>query len=298
MLHGRRRRTRSATSRSGMSLIARRCCHVGNALWISTPFSLAYFQGLLLWCHPGVWLQIDDDPTRTIHRKHRCWKPILMRVRMVFNEIALLEGSGGSWAWNCGLHRVWSHLRGWSQGCGLSSDFSIPWGHLCLIQHLPHYCLNFWPFQDVICGRSLAWVSVQHLRTERASELRVGLGHHWHWSTHDFLHQAGNVWRIEWHFHGAEFVEDAAHSPDVRWPGIWLFLTDFWAKVVRRANLRTSASYGARENFGNTEVAHLQATTLREEEVPRLQVSVQNVPVMDVLQRQDSLSEPPQHLIL
>jgi hypothetical protein len=74
-------------------------------------------------------------------------------------------------------------------------------------------------------------------------------------------------------------------------------LANFWAQIIWSSNLRPRACHGARQDFSNTKVAHLQCT-IGQEEVARLQVSVQNVLIVNILQTKNCLCQPPQYLLL
>ena len=76
-----------------------------------------------------------------------------------------------------------------------------------------------------------------------------------------------------------------------------LALADLGAQVIRRANLRLRAGRCALEDLGDAEVSHLHGAILREEQVARLQVPVQDVFVVEVLQGLSHLGEPFEDLL-
>mmetsp|Transcript_54094 Transcript_54094/g.142496 ORF Transcript_54094/g.142496 Transcript_54094/m.142496 type:complete len:286 (-) Transcript_54094:313-1170(-) len=166
-----------------------------------------------------------------------------------------------------------------------------------LVKHLPHDSLHLRPLQDVVRRRPLVGVPIQHLRAELPHKVGVGVRDHWDWAPDDLLHEAGDVRGIEGDLQGSHLVEDAAHRPDVGRPRVGLLLADLGAQVVRRPDLCLGACYGGGKDLRDTEVAHLQ-DVLGEEEVAGLQVAVQDVPVVDVLQRQQTLREPSEDLVL
>mmetsp|Transcript_31688 Transcript_31688/g.94138 ORF Transcript_31688/g.94138 Transcript_31688/m.94138 type:complete len:283 (+) Transcript_31688:436-1284(+) len=93
-------------------------------------------------------------------------------------------------------------------------------------------------------------------------------------------------------------VQDAAHGPDVGTPVVGLPEADLGAQVVGCADLRLCASRRALHDLRDAEVTDLDVVALGEEEVARLEVAMDDVHVVDVLQREDCLSEPAEHQIL
>mmetsp|Transcript_101924 Transcript_101924/g.318560 ORF Transcript_101924/g.318560 Transcript_101924/m.318560 type:complete len:367 (+) Transcript_101924:442-1542(+) len=160
--------------------------------------------------------------------------------------------------------------------------------------HLPHH----WLLENLGRRRPLRGIAVQQLLAERLHARRVLLGQLWRRALCDLLDQALQVRRVEGHSPGAHLVENATHRPDVGTPSIGLTLADLGAQVVRSADLRLGAGRGALQDLGDAKVAHLDVAALGQEEVSRLQIPMQDVHVVDVLQRQDGLSEPTHDLRL
>mmetsp|Transcript_85177 Transcript_85177/g.214799 ORF Transcript_85177/g.214799 Transcript_85177/m.214799 type:complete len:530 (+) Transcript_85177:155-1744(+) len=255
---------------------------------------------------PDVGLHIQHDAPIGIGIRDRRRKPLAMRLAPVLNVLILHVGASGicrtplssstrrppcSWLVRWCRTAFRPTLR--TAGCRRIIVLSLH-----LIQHLLHHLLDHWSLQDLGSVGPSASVSVKHLLDEGPEAGRVLRGCLGSRPPGDPLDQPLEVGGIERHTPCAHLVQDAAHGPDIRTPRVGLALADLWAQVVRRADLRLGTSCCALEHLGNAEVAHLQIATLRQEEVPRLQIAVQDVHIMDVLQRKHGLSEPPQDLLL
>mmetsp|Transcript_105291 Transcript_105291/g.280352 ORF Transcript_105291/g.280352 Transcript_105291/m.280352 type:complete len:280 (+) Transcript_105291:141-980(+) len=217
-----------------------------------------------------------------------------MGVRVVLHGIALLVGAGvlreGP---PCGSG--WIGPRRRRPGLGrLLALLRL----LRLLEHLPHDGLDPRLLQDDLRAGPAGGAPVEHLVGELLREVGVGVGHGRRGAAADLLHQRDHVGRVEGHLQGAELVEDAPHGPDVRGPGVGLLLADLRAEVVGRPDLRLRAGRGGAEHPRDAEVAHLEVPAPGEEEVPALQVAVQDVLLVDVLQREERLRHPLQDLLL
>ena len=107
------------------------------------------------------------------------------------------------------------------------------------------------------------------------------------------LHRVG----IESMSQSHHLVQDAAKRPDVRLLVVGLLLTNFGREVVRSANSSLSAVIGVLKDSRNAEVTYLDLATLSHEDVLRLQISVENLSVVDVLDGEGHLYEPVQDLV-
>ena len=96
---------------------------------------------------------------------------------------------------------------------------------------------------------------------------------------------------------GQHFVQDATKRPYVRFLIIRLLLANFRRKVVRRANSSLSAIICVLQDSSNAEIAYLDLATLSHENILRLEISVQNLSVVDVFDSESHLDEPIQNLI-
>jgi hypothetical protein len=93
------------------------------------------------------------------------------------------------------------------------------------------------------------------------------------------------------------FVENAAEGPDVRLLIVWLLLTDLRRQIVRSTDSSLCAIVSVLEYSSNTEVTNLDLAVLRHEDVLSFQVSVQDLPVMNVFDCKRHLHEPVQNLV-
>ena len=93
-------------------------------------------------------------------------------------------------------------------------------------------------------------------------------------------------------------VKDTAQRPDITLLIVRLFLANLRREVVGSADSCLRAIIGVLKNTGDSEVTNLDLPTLRHENVLCLQVTMQNLSVMNVLDGQSHLDEPVENLIL
>ena len=82
---------------------------------------------------------------------------------------------------------------------------------------------------------------------------------------------------------GDHLIEYAAQAPYIRLLIVRFFLANFWRKIIRSSNSSLSAIIGVLKNPSNPKVSNFNLVVLGHEDVLRLQVSVQDFPVMNVL---------------
>ena len=88
------------------------------------------------------------------------------------------------------------------------------------------------------------------------------------------------------------FVQYAAKRPDVGFLIVRLLLANFRRKVVGCTNSGLSAIISVLQNSCNAEITNLDLAALGHENVLRLEISVQNLSVVDVLDCKSHLDEP------
>jgi len=93
-------------------------------------------------------------------------------------------------------------------------------------------------------------------------------------------------------------VEDATEGPDITFLVIRLFLADFRREVIGRADGCLGAIISMLEDSSDAEIADFNLTALSHEDVLRLQVTMQDLAVMDVLNGEGHLDEPVEDLVL
>mmetsp|Transcript_91424 Transcript_91424/g.282798 ORF Transcript_91424/g.282798 Transcript_91424/m.282798 type:complete len:272 (+) Transcript_91424:1-816(+) len=167
-----------------------------------------------------------------------------------------------------------------------------------LRQHSADLVLDVAPLDNVGGGWSLGLVSVQKVPAQLPQLLRIVLGHLRRRPAGDLLHERLDVLGIERHAERCHLVGDATQGPDVAAEGVRLLLADLRGEVVRSPDGRARTVLGVLQHAGNPEVSHLHRATAwpGQEDVLRLEVAVDDVPVVQVLQRQGCLGEPPQHV--
>lgn len=75
-------------------------------------------------------------------------------------------------------------------------------------------------------------------------------------------------------------------------------MDNLWGKIIRCTNDSFGLRFSVTEYSCDTEITQFNHAFLSEEDVLRLQISVQYLSVMDVLQRKTYLSKPVEHVIL
>jgi hypothetical protein len=78
---------------------------------------------------------------------------------------------------------------------------------------------------------------------------------------------------------------------------VGLFLTDFRRQIVRGTNGSLGAVIGMLEDSSDTEISNLDLVSLSHEDVLGLQVTMQNLPIVNVLYSKAHLDEPVEDLI-
>jgi hypothetical protein len=93
------------------------------------------------------------------------------------------------------------------------------------------------------------------------------------------------------------FVQDASKRPNIRLLVVRLLLADLWRQVIRSSYSCLSAIIGVLQNTSNTKVTNLDRPILVHEDVLSLQISVQNFPVVNMLNSESHLNKPVENLV-
>jgi len=104
-----------------------------------------------------------------------------------------------------------------------------------------------------------------------------------HLAARDLEHERGHVLGVEGVLQRRHLVHAAAERPHVRLGVVGLVGEELGTHVVGRADDCGGHVVGALEHSGNAQVAHLDDLVLGQEDVLRLQVSVQDVLLVHVL---------------
>ena len=83
-------------------------------------------------------------------------------------------------------------------------------------------------------------------------------------------------------FKRRHFVEDAPQSPNVRLVVVWLVLPNLWAQIIRGPNAGFRVILSSLHDPRDSEIAQFHNVSPTEENVLRLDVSMQDLPVVDV----------------
>ena len=74
-------------------------------------------------------------------------------------------------------------------------------------------------------------------------------------------------------------------------------MTDFWTQVVRRANSCLGAVVGVLEYSSDAKISNFHLPVLGHKDVLSFEVSVQDFPVVDMLDCESHLDKPVEYLI-
>lgn len=80
----------------------------------------------------------------------------------------------------------------------------------------------------------------------------------------------------------AELIEHAAEGPNVTLVVVWLLFAELWRKIIRRSDDRVGHILRLIQQFGDTQVANFDLIFFPEEHIRRLDVTMQNLVLMQV----------------
>lgn len=119
----------------------------------------------------------------------------------------------------------------------------------------------------------------------------VDLGNRRKLTSQDFENQSALIVGLKRMLQRAQFVQHAPKRPDVRLIVVGLLLTEFWRKVVGRANHCIRHFQRRLKLLSNPQIPNLDDVVFRQEHVNRLYVPVQNLVRMKVMNAEAHLDE-------
>lgn len=93
-------------------------------------------------------------------------------------------------------------------------------------------------------------------------------------------------------------IQDTSQGPNIRFLVVGLLLTYLWRQIIRCSNCGLSAIIGMLEHSGNSKVTDLNGAILVHENILSLQVSVEDLSIVNMLNGEGHLNEPVQYLVL
>ncbi len=93
-------------------------------------------------------------------------------------------------------------------------------------------------------------------------------------------------------------IQQYSERPYIAFEIVRFVFNDLWTQVIRCTNYSLSVIDCRLEHFGYTEITKLYNPLLSQEDVLGLQISMQNLPIMYMLDCQTDLSEEVQNLVL
>lgn len=97
---------------------------------------------------------------------------------------------------------------------------------------------------------------------------------------------------------GAELIKDDTHGPHITLEVVGLALDDLRREVVWRSDNSPSVLHGRGKYLSDTEVTNLYDSRASEEDVLTLEVTMEDLPIMDVFKTETDLGKPLEHLLL
>mmetsp|Transcript_34553 Transcript_34553/g.75655 ORF Transcript_34553/g.75655 Transcript_34553/m.75655 type:complete len:326 (-) Transcript_34553:18-995(-) len=165
-----------------------------------------------------------------------------------------------------------------------------------LLQHLTDHPLHNRGLQNLVSLGSPFVVPRQQLGAQHLDLAAVPRRNRRDRRTHDIGNQLREVGAVERNSQCAELIENHTHGPNISGPSIRSLLAHLRRKVIRGTDCRLRNCSGAFHDFGNTKITNLQGTIGCQKHVLRLEVAVQHMPVVCILERQESLRHPLQQL--
>ena len=128
--------------------------------------------------------------------------------------------------------------------------------------------------------------------------MRVVRGHWVVDAPYDLHREQVDAWSIKRWPECAKLVEHDAHRPHIGLVAVGLGLDDLGGQVVGRPHHCAGLLDGVTQHLGDAEVADLDDALLGQEDVGSLDVSVDDLAIVDVLHSQAHLGKPIKDLIL
>ena len=167
------------------------------------------------------------------------------------------------------------------------------------------FCKNFFKslekhrvFKNLVNAWPISWVLHQEGADQIVDILVKTALKWWIFTFDDLLRQLSQIASGKWRVECTHFVEQDSEGPNIGLVIIFLGLDQFWRKVVRSTNHTFSLRFSVVENLSNTEVTHFHLAIFRHKHVLRFDVSVQYLPVVNMLDGQTYLCKPIEDLIL
>ena len=114
----------------------------------------------------------------------------------------------------------------------------------------------------------------------------------------NFENQTQQIIGFECVLKSAELVQNAAERPDVTFSGVRVALASLWAHIVRGTDHSLSRSVSVLQHPTNTKISKLDRVIASEENILRLQISMDHPTTMDVFKSQAHLYKPIEYLVL
>lgn len=152
--------------------------------------------------------------------------------------------------------------------------------------------------QDLVNSRSRSGISLKHVLNELIKLGREVTRQFRVFTLDDSLGQLMERLSVEGRLEGSHLVKQDTEGPDVRLKVVALTLDDLRGEVVRSSNDSLGSGTGVREDTSDSEISKLHDTALSQEDVLRLEITMEDLLIVSVLDSQADLSEDIKDLVL
>lgn len=167
----------------------------------------------------------------------------------------------------------------------------------CLLEEFAYSFAEKVFFKNFFDVGSLSRVFVQHFCQEIPDVVRVVSWDGRIVLLQNLQHQSLHAIGVKSVIQSQHFIQNASQTPNVTLLIIGFLLADLRREVVRSANGSLRFVVSVLEHSGNAKVSNLDLVLAGQEDVLRLQISVQYSSVVHMLDGQTDLHEPVQHLL-
>ena len=155
-----------------------------------------------------------------------------------------------------------------------------------------HVLLHEWLLDDLNDSWSRFFIFDQKHINQVFHSLTISVGYWLLFILHNLENESKQIFCVKGVFKGAELIQDATQSPDIRLVGVRFILAHFWRHVVWCTLHRHCMVLRALKHLRNTEIAQLNRIALGQENVLRFNIPMQNLTTVDVIKGKAQLHEP------
>jgi hypothetical protein len=159
------------------------------------------------------------------------------------------------------------------------------------IEELTNTGLNEGVAQDLVDSRSRSRVSLKHVLDELIKLGREVTRQFRVFTLDDSLGKLMERLGVEGRLESSHLVKQDTKGPDVRLKVVAFTLDDLRGEIIRGSYNSLGSRTGVREHTSNTEISKLHNATLSQENILRLEITMENLFIVSMLDGQANLSE-------